>query len=305
MQKNLSTPRRIALLIAVIAAGKSVAQERNGGGSPFGTTLIDKIENTTLPFIGDNSEFRIELNPKVGDLFDEKYFRFPMRAEYNFTSKFQAYVGYTPFLENPFRSEPENSLGYFRYGLKKRIDALENDRLAIAVGLDTRLPLESIPTDWIRDNYDTYSPFLVAAYEVDRNGEWTAFTDLRYDSLDKSNPEIEYLPEHPRSLASVTIGGVHHPYGDFRYALRLLYLTDRFDGGDSDGIKLLPSITWYTKDDTPFFRNIVGNFEITFELEYAVQKLPEQWDESDLGVSLDLRWRLQRKVEKAKHDLMP
>lgn len=288
-----------------IAASSILAQTSDQDPSPWGSTIIDKIENTNLPFIGEDSEFHIELNPKIGDFLDEDYFRFPMRAEYNFTSTFQAYVGHTPFLENPFASDPKNSLGYFRFGAKKRIDALERNRLAMAVGLDARLPLESIPTDWIRDNYDTYSPFFVAAYEIDRNGEWTVFSNLRYDALDKSNPEIENPIVHPRSLATVTLGGVHHPYGDFRYALRLLYQTDRFDGGNSDGVKVLPSVTWYTREDTPFFRNIVGNFEITFELEYALEKLPEQWDESDLGVSLDLRWRLHRKIDKAKNDLMP
>lgn len=291
--------------LLLLGVGQSFAEEVETGRKPFGHNLANTFENTNLPFIGPDSEFRIDLNPKIGDLLDDPYFRFPIRGEYSFTPTFEGHLGYTPFLNNPFASDPKNSLGYLKYGAKKRIDALHRDRLAIALGFDVRLPLETIPTEWIRDNYDTYSPYVVAAYEIDQNGEWTIFTNVRYDILDRSSPELSEPIDPPNSLSSITFGGVHHPSGDFRYALRALYQTDRYDGGTSDGLKLIPSVTWYTRDNSPFFRNIAGNFEITVELEYALKKLPEQHLESDLGVSIDLKWRFHRKIIPAKNDLMP
>lgn len=276
----------------------------NETSSPFGTGLARSISETRLPFTASDSQLDIEIRPKLADLVDEPYVRFPVELEYGFTPKLEGSLGYIPYLRNPFDDDSVSSDGYFTYGLKQRIDAMRDDRLAIAVGFDARIPLDYIPSDWARDNYNRYTPYFVAAYEIDRGGEWTIFSNFSHEILDKDHYQLETPPDTLPSLSAVTTGVLHHPPGDLRYGLRLQYYTEHFGGGDNDALAVIPSVTWYPAADTPVFRSIAGHFELTLDLEYSLSKLPEKTRDSDLGVSLDVRWRLVRKIERAKHDVV-
>ncbi|MBC2606134.1 hypothetical protein [Pelagicoccus albus] len=293
-------PSKILISAFSCALLCSASSLRAGENSPFGTDFIQTFSGTELPFTQNNSELNIEIRPKIGDLLDEPFIRLPIELEYGFTPKLEGSIGVIPFLENPFHGDRASSDGYFTFGLKQRIDALENDRLAVSVGLNGRLPLDTIPSDWQRDQYDSYTPFFVAAYEIDKSGEWTVFSNVAYELLDKDNNQMPYLIEAPNSLARFTTGFIHHPPGDLRYGLRFLYITEDFDGGTNDGLKIIPSITWYPPDDTWFFRSIAGHFELTLDVEYAMEKLPEQAEESDIGINFKVRWNLLRKNERAK-----
>jgi hypothetical protein len=167
-------------------------------------------------------------------------------------------------------------------------------RLSLAAGLDAQIPLEEIPTPVLRNSYDQYMSYLTAAYQLDERARWLAYSTVQYLWVGKDRRENRTPVPAPNSLTVFQPGIIYQPQGEFRYGLSLEYKTDRHDGGNDDGLKLIPNITWFPPEGTPFFRRLAGHFELSLDLEYAFSEIEEEeWeDESKFGVNLSVRWRV-------------
>lgn len=260
----------------------------------IGYGFIDTISKAPLPFTGRDSDFSIDIKPKLGDIVHERYIRLPMELEYSFTNKREGKIGIIPYFANPFDSDPLSSNGYLTLGLKQRVDnALDGD-FSMAVGFDAKLPLEEIPSPVLRSSYDQYMPYLTAAYQLDEDARWLAFSTVQYQWVGKDRRENRTPVDAPNSLAIFQPGIIYQPHGEFRYGLSFEYKTDRFDGGSDDGLKIIPNITWFPPEETPFFRRLLGHFELSLDLEYALSEIEEEEYGSDFGVGLSIRWRFSK-----------
>ncbi|MBD5781703.1 hypothetical protein IEN85_19540 [Pelagicoccus sp. NFK12] len=257
----------------------------------FGHSFVDSISRAPLPFTGQDSDFSIDIKPKLGDVVHERYIRLPMELEYSFTNKREGKIGLTPYFSNPFDSDPVSSDGYLTFGLKQRLDDMLDGRLFLAGGFNARIPLEEIPSPLLRSSYDQYMPYITAAYRLDEEARWLAYSTVQYQWVGSDRRDNKLPVEAPNSLAVFQPGIIYQPLGEFRYGLSLEYKTDRFDGGSDDGLKIIPSITWFPPEDTPYFRRLVGHFELSLDLEYALSEIEEEEYGSDFGVGLRVRWR--------------
>lgn len=285
----------LGMQLAAKAKDKADSPDAPDYKGKLGSDFLDMMANAPLPFTGEDSELSIDIRPKFGDMIHEPYIRLPIELNYGFTRKREGHIGFIPFFNNPFDSEPESSLGYFVFGLKQRINNLANERMDLAVGFDARMPFEEIPSDLLRDNFDIYKPFVTAAYRLDNERQWLAFSSFEYHFVGDDNRNAETANTEPPSLAVFRPGIIYQPAGEYRYSIQLEYKTDRIDSGEDDGFKIIPGITWFPPPDTPVFRSIAGHFELALNLEYALSEIEEEEPGSDLGVSLNVRWRLYPK----------
>lgn len=260
----------------------------------IGYNLLESVSKAPLPFTGEDTDFSIDIKPKLSDFLHESYVRLPIEFEYSFTNKREGTIGLIPYLPNPFDSDAVSSDGYFTFGLKQRIDDMLDGRFSLAAGFDGKIPLEEIPSPLLRESYDQYMPYLTAAYALDRRNRWLAYSTFQYSWVGKDRRENRTPVDDPPSLAIFQPGIIYQPQGEFRYGLSFEYKTDRLDGGSDDGLKIVPSVTWFPPEGTPYFRRLVGHFEITLDLEYDLSQIEEEEYGSDFGVGLSVRWRLNR-----------
>lgn len=270
----------------------------------IGSGFIDTISKAPLPFTGRDSDFSIDIKPKLGDIAHERYIRLPMQLEYSFTNKREGKIGIIPYFSNPFDSAPQSSDGYLTLGLKQRLDDMLDGRFFVAAGFDAKIPLEEIPSPVLRNSYDQYMPYVTAAYQLDDDARWLTYSTVQYQWVGKDRREIRTPAEAPNSLAIFQPGIIYQPHGEFRYGLSLEYKTDRFDGGSDDGLKVIPNITWFPTEDTPFFRRLVGHFELSLDLEYALSEIEEEEYGSDFGVGLSVRWRFVKSKPPAEESVL-
>ncbi|WP_309023292.1 hypothetical protein [Pelagicoccus sp. SDUM812002] len=260
----------------------------------IGYQFVDSISKTPLPFTGKDSDFSIDINPKLGDIIHESYIRLPMELEYGFTDKREGMIGIIPYFLNPFDSEPVSSDGYLTFGLKQRLDDMMDGRFSLAAGFSAQIPLEEIPSPVLRSSYDQYMPYITAAYRLDEDARWLAYSTVQYQWVGKDRRDNKTPVDAPNSLVMFQPGIIYQPHGEFRYGLSVEYKTDRFDGGRDDGVKIIPNITWFPPEGTPYFRRLAGHFELSLDLEYALSEIKEEEEGSDIGVGLSVRWRFYK-----------
>lgn len=293
-------PLLLLSLVPIFASRAQSPDPEDPESRKFGHGFLDRIANTPLPFTSPDSAIEIDIQPKLGDFIDHPYVRLPVEATYGFTEDLEGSVGLIPYFENPFDSEPVSSDGYVTLGLKQRIHDLYDERFDLAVGIDAKIPLEEIPSSRLRDSYDSYMPYVTASYALDDAREWLAFATLQYRMVGPDRREVATEDPDPYSLGVLRPGVIYQPGGNFRYSMQFEYKTERLDSGKDDGLKLIPAITWFPPPDTPFFRSIAGHFEFTLELDYAISEIKEEEGGSEVGASVDVRWRLYPKRSTAE-----
>ena len=256
--------------------------------------FFDSLFNTELPFTNEKSDWQLHLSPKFKDIVNEPFIRFPMEMRYGFSPYSEGSIGYTPFIGNPFDSQTQDSAGFLELGFKHRAKKFINDSWELAYGINARLPMDEIPTDYIRDNFARYQPYVVVTHQFHPTEPWSWFLNLSYDHIDRDPFRLARYDPKPNSLGIVRPGFIFGPKGEWRYSIEYEYKTDRVDGGNSDSHAIIPGIAWFPnreKRDIP----IPGDFDLGLTFEYYLKQLPEELDQSDLQVSLRVRWRLSKK----------
>ncbi|MEM9159363.1 MAG: hypothetical protein AAGB46_09965 [Verrucomicrobiota bacterium] len=255
--------------------------------------FFDTLFNTELPFTSEESDWQLHLSPKFKDIIDEPFIRFPMEMRYGFSPYTEGSIGYTPFIGNPFDSDPIDSSGYLDLGFKHRAPTFINDSWELAYGLSARLPVDEIPTDSVRDNFARYQPYAVVSHRFHSKEPWNWYLNLSYDQIDRDPFRLARRDPKPNSLVITRPGIIFGPKGEWRYSLEYEYKTDRFDGGESNGHALIPGVTWFPDHEKRQFP-IPGEFDLGLTLRYNIQQLPEDNHRSDLRVSLRVRWRFSK-----------
>ncbi|MDQ8201553.1 hypothetical protein [Pelagicoccus sp. SDUM812003] len=288
-------PRRFLSIVLCCGATSCLAWQSLAEDWPeekkIGYRFLDTVSKAPLPFTGKDSDFSIDINPKLGDVAHERYIRLPVELEYSFTNKREGKIGIIPYFSNPLDDDPVSSDGYLTLGLKQRVDNMLEGRFFLAAGLDVQIPLEEIPSPLLRSSYDQYMAYLTGAYKLDEEDRWLAYSTIQYQWVGEDRRDNKTPVDTPNSLAIFQPGVIYQPHGEFRYGLSLEYKTDRLDGGNDDGVKIIPNITWFPPEDTPFFRRLAGHFELSLDLEYALSEIDEEEYGSDFGINLNVRWR--------------
>ena len=66
--------------------------------------IYSDLFETGLPSFFREGNYRLRLNPKFGDFFDDDYIRFPVGLEYSFSDNFEGIVDVGTYFPNPFNS---------------------------------------------------------------------------------------------------------------------------------------------------------------------------------------------------------
>ena len=83
---------------------QELSEQEEAQDSVFDQRVYSDIFSTALPSIFREGEWRIRLNPKFGDFFDDDNVRFPIGVEYNFSDYFEGFVDVGTYFPNPFNS---------------------------------------------------------------------------------------------------------------------------------------------------------------------------------------------------------
>lgn len=66
--------------------------------------IYSDLFETGLPSFFREGNYRLRLNSKFGDFFDDDYIRFPVGLEYSFSDNFEGIVDVGTYFPNPFNS---------------------------------------------------------------------------------------------------------------------------------------------------------------------------------------------------------
>lgn len=256
---------------------------------------FDNLFSTELPFIGPNTVWEFDINPKFGDIVEDPYIRMPVEATYGFSDSMEASVGYIPYLSNPAKSPSEYSDGYLTLGFKKRFAHLFGEKWDFAVGATARKPMDDIPDDYVRANHTIIRPFAVISKRLGDTERWTAYLNANYDLVgDYVHRDEEHVAQ-PDSLFSLQPGIIFKPGGEWRYSLELEFATTRFDGDEDDQWIIEPGVTWFPSEERRQAWFIPGDYSVGLTLGIGLDQLNENEDRSDMRIGIRLRWRLRAK----------
>ncbi|MCH6258144.1 transporter [Puniceicoccaceae bacterium K14] len=256
---------------------------------------FDNLFATELPFIGPNTVWEFDISPKFGDVIDDPYIRLPLEATYGFSETLEASLGYTPYLENPFDSDPVHSDGYLSLGFKKRFAELFGEKSNLAVGASVREPLDDIPEQNIRANYLLFRPFVVYSLQLGDTDRWTAYWNVNYDLIGDHIDDTPPPGRVPDSLFSLKQGVIYKIEGEWRCSLELEYQTTRMDGEEDDQWVIRPGVTWFPSEKRREAWFIPGDYSVGVTFGIALDQLNEHRDRSDFRTSVRFRWRFRAK----------
>ena len=151
---------------------------------PWETRMLRLTEllDTRLPGILGVDGVVLRLQPRLGDLRDREYLRFPLELRRGIAERTELALGLTPFTANPFRRGPDHrhGLGELRTEVRRALRLPAGSAWRADAGLEARFPLGRPPAA-LNDGFAHLTPNVALSRPWPG---WTgalAFAEVRHD----------------------------------------------------------------------------------------------------------------------------
>lgn len=278
-----------AVLLVTPLTGRPAEPATNGRvGMKERVLRMTEFLDTMLPGVLEERNITLHFRPKLGDLRDEEYMRFPFELRYGYTSRLELRAGLVPFTPSPFNSGRDHrwGLGEARlsalYDLGPRIPFFDDTTL----GFETRVPLGRPPVE-LNDHYTHLKPFVSAARELRRWPSTTLYLNLAYDrSVDLTHRSPPQDPVERRNIVEFAPGLLFRPSEIGYFAeYRLRHIRNDF------GWHLEHETQFGTIWDVPLERSAKWNLPGKWQVELAYRVTHEEGRDTDHGISARANWR--------------
>lgn len=246
-------PFAFSLALALLPA--LATEARAELASPPGQTTVDEelradrgareeLLETELADTQRKYELEVLIKPRLEDLLDEEYVRFPVRFKYGITANWESFLELNTFVDNFTRSGNRNGMSDVALGTKYRFKRRLKPYVDTAVSFSIRVPTGS--NDDISGGYTHYAPQLIFTKTLVHFHGMRTSASLGFDIV-AGPPAEEARPDNSMSLAI----GATYPRGRASYSMEAVYVTTETGGGTINALFLTPGFQW----DIPRDRN--------------------------------------------------
>jgi len=261
------------------------------GQQRFTDELLKMTEffDTTLP--GTLQKYNLVLNfsPRLPDVRNREFIRFPFTLRYGLREKWEIYSRITPFSPNPLNAGREHrwGLGEISLGVRHDIGRLDGIFDKVTLGLEARTPLGQPPIE-ITDWYTHVTPYINTSRSLSCIPYTTLYFNLGYErSLDTPShraPPAEVVRRHVFNFTPSILYMPGEFGGSFEYSFR--YIEDD-EIGCHLGHEFKAGPIW----DVPRRRTRSWGLPGKWQVDLAYRVTLEEGRSLSQGVSVRVDWR--------------
>lgn len=245
------------LLSWVVAAPITGAQESGADPSvpeppavtrTYDDTFSGRIRglfDVDLPRFDPPGTYRLQFNPRLGDLFRRDYIRVPIGLRWTsgrhveLSGEAEAY-----FTHDRSPGDPGHGIGELRFGGRYLLPKWPRDDLDTSMGLNVEIPVGSPPLD-LTDGRNHFSPNIVVEHHSAKRPRWTTFGGLSADIVTDSSVPGQRLPNTPRDDSVSLTGGAVYDLGQVKWAVQATYTNSLLGGVNEHIFTVRPSVLWF------------------------------------------------------------
>jgi len=220
-----------------------------GAGESVGSTTVDEemrneayirqeLIETELAGTQRKYELELTINPRLEDLLDEDYVRFPVRFKYGITSNWESFLLLNTFLDNVSRAGNRNGMSDVTVGTKYRWKRLLRPHLETATAFSIKVPTGH--NEDISGGYMHYLPQIIFTRTLTSLAFTRLNASLGFDIV--SGPPVD-LAGRPDNSMIVSLGATY-PSGTVNYSLEAIYITTEVGGGTDNSVFITPGFLW-------------------------------------------------------------
>ncbi|MBL9199938.1 MAG: hypothetical protein JNL39_05490 [Opitutaceae bacterium] len=288
MLRRTPTPLLAALLLAIPAPAAPAAAPGAVDNVRERILRMTDFLDTVLPGVLAPDNMTLQLRPKLGDLRDYEYLRFPAVVRYGLTEQWELLGGLMPFTPNPINRGREHRWGPGEAKLGARYDVGRTFGFFddTTVGFEARIPLGHPPVT-INDHYTHLKPFVTAARTLRGWPATTLYFNFSYDrSVDLTHrTPVPQGPER-RNIIEGAPGLLYKP-GEFGWFVESRVRHIRNDAGHHLAHEFQLGSIW----DVPLARTGRWGLPGKWQAELAYRVGHEEGRGHDTGFSARVNWR--------------
>ena len=268
--------------------------------------IYSDLFETGLPSFFREGNYRLRLNPKFGDFFEDDYVRFPIGLEYSFSNHFEGIVDVGTYFPNPFNGGGGWGTYNLRLGGKYSWWSVADSEYNVSVGFKSDMPWSNPPLE-VTDGWARHEPFVSISRELSDDPAKLVYLNVAHELVGTSPFTSHPVSPRPKDRIFLRPGIIFYPGGNFRYSAELEYRTSIFDGRTPEAVDYVdwqgtreykrafnevheviisPGITWFPTEEFRKGFFVPGNWDVGLKLDIPIV---EETDE-DIGVSLRFRW---------------
>ena len=208
---------------------------------------IGGLFDIDLPRFDPPGTFRVQFNPRFGDLIRRDYIRVPTGLRWAVNDRTELYGELEAFATHGL--DDDTSAGYgigeLRFGGRHLYRNFPWRDYETSVGLNLEFPVGN-PPPGLTDGRNHYSPYFVPQRRLPNHPKWTAFSGMSLDFVNASSSVPVSLGRNATKDDSVSIdSGLIYDLGQIKWTLQTTYTTTAISGVDEHFFTIRPSVLWW------------------------------------------------------------
>ncbi len=256
MRLSRALPSLLLFALAALTPLASAASEAETATEPtppeakkefFGalTGRIRGLLDIDLPRFDPPGTYRLQFNPRFGDLVRRDYIRVPIGVRWTPDNRYELNAEAESFFTHNHKAGGAgNGIGELRFGGRYLIPAWPEERDRTSVGVNFEIPVGSPPLD-LTDGRNHIAPYVVVERRSLSRPRWTTFAGLSGDFVSDSSVPGTRGENTPSDDALSLTGGAIYDLGQVKWTLQATYTTSVISGYDEHIFAVHPSVLWF------------------------------------------------------------
>lgn len=261
-------PRRFAarllLLLGLSLATAVCARPADNPDAPAGAVppkreflgqlggRISGLLDIDLPRFDPPGTYRLQFNPRFGDLVRRDYLRVPVGVRWTLNDRFEVSTEAEAFFTHNHKAgSAGHGIGELRFGGRYLIPAWPEERDRTSIGVNFEFPVGSPPLD-LTDGRNHIAPYIVVERRSLSRPRWTTFAGLSADLISDSSVPGQRGENTPSDDALTLTGGAVYDLGQVKWTLQATYTTSVLSGHDEHIFSVRPSVLWFVPKNYTF-----------------------------------------------------
>jgi hypothetical protein len=242
-------------MLAQIPADPAADGARPAPAGEFFGNLSGRISgllDVDLPRFDPPGTFRLQFNPRVGDLFRRDYIRVPVGLRWTANERFElSSEAEAYFTHNQKPDGAGHGIGELRFGVRHLIPQWPGPEWQTSVGFITEIPIGTPPLD-MTDGRNHYVPSIIVEHRSLTRPRWTTFGGLSADIITESSVAGQRIRNTPSDDALSFTAGAIYDLGAVKWTVQATYTTSVISDYDEHIFSVRPSVLWFLPREYTF-----------------------------------------------------
>lgn len=227
-------------------AEQNSQRKADAASTTFGQRIAGLFD-LDLPRFDPPGTFRVQLNPRFGDLIRRDYLRVPTGLRWTLNERVELFGELEAYGTHGLDSDTSTGYGIseLRFGGRKLYRDFPRRDYDTSVGLNLEFPVGN-PPPGMTDGRNHYSPYFITQHRLRRHPKWTVFSGLSLDVVTDSAYAPLSLGRNATKDDSVSFNsGAIYDLGQLKWTLQTTYTTTVISGIDEHFFSIRPSVLWW------------------------------------------------------------